>query len=101
MALFDHGQKLILAANDGQCYFGHKSKRKTHQWSKTELEQINKRAEQDPFSVGGYLKKKISESQSSCDGSIAFDLERISGAARCNKVYAEHNGHVGSVMTFG
>ena len=97
LALFDHGTKIMVAANDGQCYVGTRSKKKQHEWSKTELDQINKRADQDPFSVGGYLKKKLAERPQ--EGLLAFDLERIPGAARCNKVYAEANGRTFGLLT--
>merc|ERR1711935_390836 len=30
LALFDHGTKIMVAANDGQCYVGTRSKKKQH-----------------------------------------------------------------------
>ena len=100
IALFENGEKLILAANDGQCYFGTKSKKKPQQWTKSELEHIERRAKEDPFSVGGYVKKKLVEDQNNYEkGFLPFDLERIPGGARCNKVYAEMNGRTFGLLT--
>ena len=103
MSLFESGERLLLAANDGQCYFAVKnSKPKTGKknWTSKELDYISKRSKEDPFSICGYIKKEMDETLNNAeDLDIEFRLERIPGAARCNKVYAESDGRTFGMLT--
>ena len=97
VALFDQGQKLLIAGNDGQCYFAIASRRRSRKFSNREMEYISKRASQDPFSICGYIQ--IDMDNSNGTEIVPYQLERIPGASRCNKVFAESNGRTFGILT--
>ena len=97
VALFDQGQKLLIAGNDGQCYFANASRRRSRKFSNREMEYISKRANEDPFSICGYIQ--IDMDISNGTEIVPYQLERIPGASRCNKVFAESNGRTFGILT--
>ena len=56
---------------------------------------MDNRARQDPFSISGYLKKDL---ESGNLQSEIFDLERIPGAVRVSKIFAEENGRTFGIL---
>ena len=90
-SIFECGEKILLAGNDGQCYMAKFSKEKVEKYDANNIE---KRVKENPKSICFYIQAEMKDPKQV----ELYDLERIHGASHVSKVFAEENGRTFALL---
>ncbi|CBY34800.1 unnamed protein product [Oikopleura dioica] len=90
-SIFECGEKILLAGNDGQCYMAKFSREKVEKYDSAYVE---KRVKENPKSICFYIQAEIKDPKQV----ELYDLERVHGASHVSKVFAEENGRTFALL---
>ena len=90
-SIFECGERILLAGNDGQCYIAKYSKEKVEKY---DAAYIDKRVKENQKSICFYIQAEMKDPKSA----DIYELERIHGASHVSKVFAEENGRTFALL---